>query len=51
MKYLVYNYENGREHLVAEASSYDGAKSIVKNSQNFFKDGYVIYEAKVVEYS
>ena len=51
MKYIVYNYENGREHMVAETSSLEGARSLVENSRDFFKDGYVIYEKKVVEYS
>lgn len=51
MKYLLYNYENGREHLVAQGGTLESMRSIVDNSVGFFKDGYVIYEAKVVEYS
>ena len=51
MKYYLYNYENGREHLVAQGFTYDSVKGIVDSSEDFFKDGYVIYEAKVIEYS
>ena len=51
MRYYLYNYENGREHLVAQGFTYDSVKSIVDSSEDFFKDGYVIYEAKVIEYS
>lgn len=50
MKYIVCNYENGSEHKVAETSSLEGARSIVENSLNFFKEGYVIYESKIIEY-
>ena len=51
MKYYLYNYENGREHLVAQGLTKESVKSVVENTPEFFKDGYVIYEAKVIEYS
>lgn len=51
MKYYLYNYENGREHLIAQGLTKESVKSIVDSSPDFFKDGYVIYEAKVIEYN
>ena len=49
MRYYLYNYENGREHLVAQGESYESVKSIVESSRDFFKNGYVIYEARKKE--
>ena len=48
MKYYLYNYENGREHLIAQGSTKESVRSIVENSPDFFKNGYAIYEANVV---
>jgi hypothetical protein len=49
MRYYLYNYENGREHFVAYGDSYESVKSIVESSRDFFKNGYVIYEARKKE--
>ena len=49
MSHLIYNFENSREHLVAETESYDSAIKTVEDSANFFRNGYRIYEKKLVE--
>lgn len=49
-KYLLKRYENGSEVTVAEGSNLAGMRSIVNNSPGLFKDGYVIYEMRLVEY-
>jgi hypothetical protein len=49
-KYLLKRYENGNEVTVAEGSDLSGMKSIVNNSPSLFKNGYAIYEMKLVEY-
>ena len=49
-KYLLKRYENNREVTVAEGSDLSSMKSIVNNSPSLFKDGYAIYEMKLVEY-
>jgi hypothetical protein len=51
MKYYLYNYENGREHLIAQGSTKESVRSVVENSPDFFKNGYAIYEVNVVEYN
>ena len=49
-KYLLKRYENGNEVTVAEGTDLSGMKNIVNNSPSLFKNGYVIYEMKIVEY-
>lgn len=49
-KYLLKRYENNREVTVAEGSDLSGMRSVVNNSPSLFKNGYAIYEMKLVEY-
>jgi len=52
MKYLLTRYENNKEVIVSYGDcSLDSMRQTVKNSPEFFKDGYVIYKTKVAEYS
>ena len=39
MKYYLYNYENGREHLIAQGLTKESVKSIVDSSPDIIKDG------------
>ena len=48
-KYLLKRYENGSEVTVAEGNDLLGMRNIVNNSPSLFKDGYTIYEMKLVE--
>ena len=48
-KYLLKRYENGSEVTVAEGSNLTSMRDIVINSPRLFKDGYTIYEMKLVE--
>lgn len=49
MSYLVYNIEDsGREHLVVETETFESAISTIENSRDFFRNGYKIYEKKLV---
>ena len=50
-KYLLKRYENGSEVTVAEGSNLAGMRDIVNNSPGLFKDGYAIYEMRLVEYA
>ncbi len=50
MKYVLKRIENGREVNAAEGDSLSGMRKLVENSKEFFKEGYVIYEMKAVEY-
>ena len=43
--------ENGNENMIAHGTSLEGMRSIVRNSPQMFKEGYVIYETRVVEYA
>ena len=42
--------ENGNEVTTAEGDSLDGMRSVVKNSSGIFKEGFVIYEMKPIEW-
>ena len=48
-KYLLKRYENGSEVTVAEGNDLLGMRNIVNNSPTVFKNGYAIYEMKLVE--
>jgi len=50
-KYLLKRYENGNEVTVAEGSNLASMRDIVNNSPGLFKDGYVIYEMRLIEYA
>ena len=51
MRYILMKIENGNENMIAYGTSLEGMRSIVRNSPQMFKDGYVIYETRVVEYA
>jgi hypothetical protein len=48
-KYLLKRYENGSEVTVAEGGNLTSMRGIVVNTPGLFKDGYAIYEMKLVE--
>ena len=48
--YLLTRFENDRETEICRGTSVEGLRKLVENSQRFFKDGYCIYELKLVEY-
>ena len=50
MKYVLKRIENGREVTTVEGDSLPGMQEIVKSSNGLFKEGYVIYEMRPVEY-
>ena len=51
MRYILTRYENDREIIVTHGDcTLDSMRKTVENSPEFFKDGYVIYELKAVEY-
>ena len=49
--YLLTRFENDRETEICRGTSVEGLRSLVENSKGFFKNGYCIYELKLVEYS
>ena len=49
--YLLTRFENDRETEICRGTSLEGLRSLVENSKRFFKNGYCIYELKLVEYS
>ena len=51
MKYILMRIENGNEIMMAHGTSLEGMRSIVRNSPQMFKEGHIIYETKIVEYS
>ena len=50
MKYILKRIENGNEVTTAEGDSLSGMRSVVKNSIGLFREGFVIYEMKPVEW-
>jgi hypothetical protein len=50
MRYILKRIENGNEVTTAEGDSLSGMRSVVKNSSGIFKEGFVIYEMKPIEW-